>query len=1071
MKVGALLVILASCLLGLPSDADSPLPTTKSAAPSAAPTTASIATSTLFLPVVDAQGLQFSRLSTAQGLSQTRVAQIVQDDRGFMWFGTQYGLNRFDGYEFKVFVHEPGQTNSLSGAWVYSLFKDRKGILWIGCNQVLNRFDPSTEAFTHYHIDQDDLHGTGGTVVHISQDTDGILWLATGSGLTSLNPSSGDIKHYRHSPNDLSTLSTNDVNWTGQDNSGHLWVGTRNGLEQLDRQTGHVTFRIPMADAVQVAFYEDRSGAFWVYQATGSGLALYNPSTNAVTRYSFYGRAPPDDQLTGVMGMVEDDQGRLWLGSPGIGLLEYDRINRRFLHYRNHPPDPESIAEDKVIALFKDREGNIWTGLHSHGPNHFLQRNLQFESFKHDAENSNSLTTDFVNAIYEDADGILWIGNDEGLHEIDHQGSLRRLRSLPLGSRPMVITISGDSSGSIWFGTFNQGVSRYDPHSGRITTYRHDPAVPNSLSNDEVHKIFVDHKDRLWIATDDGLDLFDYQTQTFHVYKVDPNNRLSQSYVAIDEAKDGTLWLGSAHSGLHHFDPATGQFTVIKSQSGISTVLGDDTVPSVHVSPRGDVWIGTQNGLSRLDPLQGRFFTFDRRDGLPANSISCILEDGRGDLWLSTNKGLSHFDPTRNTFNNYSTVDGLPGEDLTGWSTCFRSKRGEMFFAGFAGAVGFYPEVLQEVHSTVATVLTDIEVSGRAVAIGSHAPMTRSIAYADGITLTHRENTFAIAFSGMTFANAESTRYRYQLAGLDRIWYESDSRVRRAAYTSLAPGYYVLYVQSAASRGAWSEPGATFTIRILPPWWATWWSRALYGILAIIAFGYLYRLRLLKVNEQWRIRMEARISERTRIARDLHDTLLQGLLSASLQLEVAREELAPGSTAIPRIERVFRQLRQMIDESRQTVRGLRLPQTPQEALDEAIKSLLTEMGRSNSVSFQMHVNGERKVLKPAVRTEFYWICKEALSNAARHAQASIVHTTLDFSANRFLMTIEDNGVGMPAELIASGRTNHWGLKGIDERAARVGATVQIHSVMNGGTAVMVTIPSRDAYLTGSSPLN
>jgi signal transduction histidine kinase len=323
----------------------------------------------------------------------------------------------------------------------------------------------------------------------------------------------------------------------------------------------------------------------------------------------------------------------------------------------------------------------------------------------------------------------------------------------------------------------------------------------------------------------------------------------------------------------------------------------------------------------------------------------------------------------------------------------------------------------------------------------------------------------------MTFANAQSTRYRYQLAGVDRRWYESDPRVRRAAYTSLAPGHYLLHVQSAASRGAWSEPGVTFAIHILPPWWATWWSRALYGILATLAFGYLYRHRLLKIDEQWQIRMEARISERTRIARDLHDTLLQGLLSASLQLEVAREELAPGSMAIPRIERVFRQLRQMIDESRQTVRGLRLPQTPQEELDEAINCLLTEMGRSISISFQMHVKGERKVLKAAVRTELYWICKEALSNAARHSQASIVHTTLDFSSNRLLMTIEDNGRGMPAELIASGRTNHWGLKGIDERAARVGATVQIHSVMNGGTAVVVTIPSRDAYLTGSPRWN
>jgi ligand-binding sensor domain-containing protein len=236
--------------------------------------------------VSEGTGLRFRRISTSDGLSQTRVAQIVQDDRGFMWFGTQYGLDRYDGYEFKVYVHDPQRRNSPAGALISALFKDRSGVLWIGCNQILDRFDPRTEVFTHYPIEESG--GLGGTVVHISQDRTGRLWLATGSGLHSLDPATGAIQHYHHSAQNPEGLSTNDVKWSGSDRAGNLWVGTSHGLDQFDPKSGKVLLHIPVADAVQVAFFEDRAGRFWITHATGSGLARYDRASNTVTRYSFY---------------------------------------------------------------------------------------------------------------------------------------------------------------------------------------------------------------------------------------------------------------------------------------------------------------------------------------------------------------------------------------------------------------------------------------------------------------------------------------------------------------------------------------------------------------------------------------------------------------------------------------------------------------------------------------------------------------------------------------------------------------------------------------------------------------
>src|SRR5258707_440164 len=229
-------------------------------------------------------------LSTAQGLSQTRVSQIVQDDRGFIWFGTQYGLDRYDGYEFKVYVHEAGRVNSLAGAFIYSLFKDRSGMLWIGCNRTLDRFDPRTKTFTHYRIESqtDDPANLGGTVVHISQDRSGFLWLATATGLHRLDPNTGAIVHYRHSPGNPGGLSTNVITWSGEDRRGDFWVGTADGLGKFDRATGKVLLHIPVPDRVQVAFFEDRFGQFWIYHASGEGLSIYDRASNVLTKYTFY---------------------------------------------------------------------------------------------------------------------------------------------------------------------------------------------------------------------------------------------------------------------------------------------------------------------------------------------------------------------------------------------------------------------------------------------------------------------------------------------------------------------------------------------------------------------------------------------------------------------------------------------------------------------------------------------------------------------------------------------------------------------------------------------------------------
>lgn len=1013
------------------------------------------------LPVEEASGLRFHRLSTADGLSQTRVAQIIQDDLGFMWFGTQYGLNRYDGYDFKLFVHEPGNDRSAAGTFVFSLFKDRDGMIWIGWSKGLDRLDPRTETFTHYQLERDEQTHHANTARHISQDRDGSLWIATGSGLHRLDPASGAITHYRHG-SDPHALPSNDVNWSGEDSHGRFWVGTSQGLSEFDRERGKVVRHLQMPDAVQVRLFEDRAGRLWITQASGNGLALYDPRADRLTFYSFYADDPDPTALTGVMGIAEDAEGNLWLGSPGLGLLRLDSERRRFHRYSYQPQDVHSIAENKVIALFKDRDGNLWTGLHSTGVNFFGRGSQRFEVFRHIPGDPNSLTLDFVNAILEDREGTLWIGNDDGLNRIDRQSGRRELIDVGLGIKPMVISLAQDGDGAIWLGTFAHGLTRYDPRTQSFETYLHDPADPRSLSHNEVHRVYVARDGTVWVATDDGLDRFDRVERNFTTFKLQPDSRLSQSYSSIAEDAAGNLWLGTSNSGLHRFEPASGRITARRHNRQDVSGLRDDTVPSVHISRQGTLWIGTQNGLNSLDLDSGLLRAYDTRDGMPANTVACVLEDDQGDIWLSTTKGLSKLTPGTETFANYS-LDGLPGNDLTGWSTCSKSRSGELFFAGFAGAVAFIPAALQEVRLSGPLLLTNFEIDGERARIGPGEALERAVTYSDRVTLSHEQRNFSVTFAGLRYANPETTRYRYRLEGLDSTWRESPSSIRRATYTTLPAGLYTLRVQMAADRGDWQVPGASLSIRIDPPWWATWWFRTTCALLIVALAWWAERARTRYIAREVTLQMEARDNERMRIAQDLHDTLLQGLLSASFQLSVVQDQLTPAAKVRPLLEHVANLLRQLVTEGRNVVQGIRTRHIHSEDLARAISAVPDDLQIPSQAQFRVVIEGQPRPLLPSTGGELYLLAREAVSNCLRHAHASIIEVSLEYFADRFRLIVRDDGRGFVANTALAGRGNHFGLAVMNERADRIGAVMTLSSGVAVGTEIVVSVPATAAY--------
>jgi len=808
---------------------------------------------TIILPVVDGKGLRFTRLSTDEGLSQTRVIQIVQDDQGFMWFGSQYGLNRYDGYTFKVFKHEPGRTSSLSGVFIYSLFKDRTGTLWVGCDEFLDKFDPVTEIFTHYRIDTTGAQGETAPVTNISQDHTGRLWLSTSRGLYRFDPSTGRIIRNRHDPNNPYSLSSDDIRTTGEDREGTFWVSTSEGLDAFDRDTEKVTLHVPLQNLSGTSFYEDRFGAFWIFQITGGGLATFDRKTNTLTHYSFHEGHLSDALQTGVMTMLEDREGNLWFGTFGDGLIKFDRQERKFIRYRNDPANPDSLGQNDVATLFQDREGNIWAGLHMMAPNRFSTRPPLFEKFKHESGNPNSLSGTMVNGIYEGREGILWISSINALNRVDRKtGHYTFYQTAGPGASPRPTAIVEDRSGFLWIGSDNHGLARFDPKTGLSRRFRHSPTGQFSLSSDYVTHLLIDHAGTLWATTWDGLDRFDPATSHFTAYKLDKQTA-AQIDIEVKEDRQGTLWIGTHSAGLERFDPATGRFTAIyKRDANDPTSLSNNRVNSVLFDRSGTMWVGTQDGLGKFDARTGTFKTYYEQDGLSGNAVSCVLEDDSSHLWMSTNNGLSVFDTSKQTFKSYSAADGLPGADLGGWSACFKSPTGEMFFGGFSGGVAFYPDKVVDNPYVPPVVLTDFRLFDRPATVGAHSPLHKSIGYTSALRLSHDQNVFSLEFSALSYFNPATNRYRYKLDGLDRQWHEVGSNQRLVTYTTLPSAMYTFRVQGATSRGAWSEPGLELAVEILPPWWNTWWFRALCVTAFLGVLWVLYQFRIQQLRRQER---------------------------------------------------------------------------------------------------------------------------------------------------------------------------------------------------------------------------
>lgn len=843
--------------------------------------------SVMFLFVARPAGAQFSylrfeTLSLEHGLSQSSVRSIHQDRRGFLWFGTEDGLNRYDGYTFTVFKPVPGDPSTLSSSFVRAIHEDATGTLWVGTNGGgFNRYDPFTQRFKRYQADP----GAKNALCHnyvwdIDEDRDGMLWLGTdGGGLDRFDPRTEAFTHFRHDADDPLSLSNNNVVAVHVDKRGAVWAGTREGgLCRLDPVTGRFrVFRHDPDDPYSLgaddvrAILEDAEGRIWV-GTFGGGLSVYDHTTQRFTRYAGDGRSPWQLRHDRIHSLMIDAKGTIWIGTDGGGVSRFIPQQRKFLTYRHDTRKPESICNDIILSMIEDDSGVLWFGSEFGGISKLDHTRYNFHHYRADPDNANTLNDNSVWSILMDRNSTLWIGTRVGgLNRYDRAANrfthfLHDPRDPFSLSNNHVRCLLEEDDGKLWVGTDGGGLNHFDPSTKRFTRYLNDPGNPNSLSGNRVYCVFQDSRGRIWVGTrTGGLNLFDPTTRGFRHYRSEEgyDQGLSNDFVyVIRERSDGKLWVGTFAGGLNLFDPETGRWTHFRSRGNDTSALSSDCVLAITETRDGALWIGTGGGgINRFDPKTGKFRVWDERDGLANNVVYAILEDQNGRLWISTNKGISHFDPSSGEFRNYNVLDGLQSNEFNG-GAYFRSPSGELFFGGINGFNTVYPENLVQNGFIPPVYISDFRLFNTSLQVNSDGPLRRSITETREIELSYLDNMFSIEFVALNYTVPEKNRYRYMLEGVDRDWILTDAAHRSVPYRNLDPGTYVFKVMGSNNDGLWNPRPATLRIVIRPPFWSTWWFRTL-GFAAVIGLGYLYfrrRLRTVRMRTELQAAHDAQMS-------------------------------------------------------------------------------------------------------------------------------------------------------------------------------------------------------------------
>ncbi|RDC63991.1 hybrid sensor histidine kinase/response regulator [Adhaeribacter pallidiroseus] len=844
--------------------------------------------------------IKFTHLSTLDGLSQNSIACIIKDKEGIIWFGTQDGLNKYDGYTFTVYRNDPKDPKSLRANDIGALYEDKQGNLWIGSNGGgLSLYNRQTDSFIHFIENPKDQQALSDkSVMSILEDSKGNFWVGTYNGLNLFNRKTKKFTRYTSNPQDPSTLTNSEIQSIFEDRKGNLWVGTTKGLNQFNYKTG--AFKHFLSSAHKPAsishnyikyINEDSRGNLWI-GTKGGGLNLFHPATEGFSYFMHNPKDPASIRSNIVLSIVNAGSGKLYVGTEAA-LEVFDTHTGTFTHYTKELYNTTSLSSNSILSILLDRQGILWVGTYSGGMNKYDPNLYQFEIYKNHDPDKNTLSSNLVTSFAEAPSGNIWVGTDGGglnLFNIKTKKFTRYL-SQPnnlnsLSNNSIQALLQSKKSTDLWIGTYEGGLDKYDFIKNKFTHYTEENDSYH-LNNNSVFALLEDRHGNIYIGTNGGgLNVFNVKTQRFIKYQHDPlnSNSLSENYItSLLEDNTGAIWVGTYSGSLNVFDPVTQQFTQYNRQnSNISNVI----INTLFKDSKDNIWVGTiGGGLNLFNPKTKTFTVFTQHDGLPNNVINSIIEDDNDFLWLSTNNGISRFNPNNKTFKNYSLSNGLQNYEFSAASG-LKSSTGEIYFGGIEGFNVLDPRNLSENQNIPPVILTDFHLFNKSVSIGKNSPLKQHISQTKTLTLPYDQAVFALEYAALNYTVPEHNQYAYILENFDKQWSYVGTE-RKATYTNLNPGEYTFKVKAANNDGVWNEQGATLKIIITPPYYMTWWFRLLIaGVLVGGAWGY-YHHRMQIIRQQ-QIMLEQQVQERTaQVSRQKEEleTQATNLLQLNKQLQ------------------------------------------------------------------------------------------------------------------------------------------------------------------------------------------
>jgi len=815
--------------------------------------------------------INLTAISSSNDLSQHTISAIHKDKFGFIWFATQDGLNKYDGFKFEIFKHSPKNKFSLPANHINSISEDKNGNLWIGTRAFgISKFIRSTNSFINYSHESGKTNSLSSNKVNkIYVAKNGLIWIGTESGLSLLDEKTGKFKKFFNNSSEKNSLSSSNILSIFEDHSNNIWIGTDQGLNRLnkDQSTWKRFYNSKIthpANSSVNAITEDQNKQIWI--GTSLGINQVNTTTGELIFYPIEKDKNSYDGINPIYSLVSSKDQKLWVGS-NTTLQLFDINNKQIISINENSVNENLTPNDGIYSLFEDPSGILWIGTSSEGVIKYDRNLTYFPSYNYSVSNTPT-SKNIVRGISEDKKGNLYLATDAGLEYYNRSnGTYRSFKHSPVDAKSLssnytTAALVNRANSGVWVTTSSNGLNYLDIRTGKFIHYKQGKGQLY-LNSDNTYSLLEDRNGKIWIGTDGGgVNVFDPVKKTFIKYvhdKNDPHSIADNSIQYIYEDNRGHIWISGYTNGLSIFDPSTEKFTRIntsnsKISSNITSVLNEDT--------KGNMWIGTmERGLNKYNIKTKSFVSYSEENGLLNSTINFISTDSEGYIWISTNQGVVRLDPENQLFKNFGKFNGLKSLEFN-LASGINLKSGEIVFGSINGFNIIDPKNIKYNKNRPKIVFRGLEVLNKSVKIReNNSPLNENILLTKEIKLKHSQSVFTISYAALDYTISENNKYAYKLEGFDKEWNYVGSE-RKATYTNLDPGTYIFRLKASNENNIWNNDGINLTIHVSPPYWMTWWFRGLI-LLTVLGIIYLFfRFKINTVNKQ-KIELEKLVNERT----------------------------------------------------------------------------------------------------------------------------------------------------------------------------------------------------------------